>query len=213
VKLVHGWFFPLEDEFMCSQLPPDGGYQRAHLDAALRHVKAWRVAIDGGAHVGTWARPMAKRFGEVLAFEPSPDTFECLAKNLHGISNVTLFNAALGKEPGAVTMTLDGFERAVEIKNTGARFVKEGGTVPRLTIDSLELQALDFLKMDIEGGEVDALFGARETLRKFKPTVLFEDKWHWKRYGYNRRAPHDLLTSLGAVHLERVAMDEIWGWA
>jgi len=81
-----------------------------------------------------------------------------------------------------------------------------------VALDSLELQSLDFFKLDVEGGEVEALMGARETLLRHRPIVLFEDKGFWKRYGYTRRAPQEFLVSIGAHHLERAAMDEIWGW-
>lgn len=212
MKMVNGWAFPDEDEFMAQQMQADGKYQREHLDAALRYVRGDRLAIDGGAHVGTWTVPMALQFATVHSFEPSPDTYQALAHNASHLTNVVLHHQALGKEPGKITMCLDNFEEAIRIKNTGARFVKEGGEVERITIDSLDLPALDFLKLDVEGGEVDALAGALQTLKRFKPVVLFEDKWHWKRYGYERKAPHALLTALGAKHLERVSMDEIWGW-
>jgi len=212
MKMVKGWAWPDADEFMVKEMQDDGSYQREQLNAALRWCKGDRLAIDGGAHVGTWTMPMSFQFARVLAFEPSPDTYEALCHNVSTARNVETRNQALGKEPGFVTMCLDGFEKAIEIKNTGARFVKEGGTVERITIDSLGLEDLDFLKLDIEGAEVDALEGARKTLIRFKPTVLFEDKWHWKRYGYERKAPHLLLASLGAKPIQRVSMDEIWGW-
>lgn len=212
MKIIKGWAFPDEDEFMHSQMADDGSYQVSHLLAAVKHCKGRDVVVDGGAHIGTWANILAGMFGKVVAFEPSPDTFECLKFNLVRSENIEFRHQALGKEPGRVRMTLEGFDKAIKLKNTGARFTAEGGDVERITLDSLDLPALDFLKLDIEGGEVDALLGARETLLKYKPVVLFEDKFLWKRYGYHRRAPHEVLESLGAVHLERVSMDEIWGW-
>lgn len=215
MKVEKGWAWPDADEFMVQQMPDDGGYQGGQLAAAMRYVKAWDLAVDGGAHVGTWTFTMASKFKRVVSFEPSPDTFEALWHNmreLHPALNAELRNQALGKSHGHVTMTLDGFEQAIEMKNTGGRFAKEGGEIERITLDSLDLPALDFLKLDVEGGEVDAILGARDTLVKFKPVVLFEDKYHWMRYGYSKKAPHELLTSLGARHLHREVMDEIWGW-
>jgi len=213
MKLINGWVFPDADRFMVQELREDGTYQKEHLDAALKFVVGDRLAIDGGAHVGTWSVRMAPQFATVLAFEPSEDTYECLVRNTSRVVNVEARNQALGKEPGHVTMTLEGLDREIANRNTGARYAKSGGTVELITIDGLNLPALDFLKLDIEGGEVDALKGATATLRKYRPVVLFEDKWHWKRYGYDRKAPHEFLASLGAQHLQRVSMDEIWGWA
>lgn len=223
MKFTKGWAFPDVDEFMSANLPDDGRYQGDHLDAALRHVRGWATAVDGGAHIGTWSVPMSNKFSLVVAFEPSVDTFECLVHNLRerAAKNVDARNQALGAAPGKISMTIEGYERGIRATadalktaatNTGARFTVPGGTIDRVMLDSLELQSLDFFKLDVEGGEVEALMGARETLLRHRPIVLFEDKGFWKRYGYKRHAPQEFLVSIGAHHLERVAMDEIWGW-
>lgn len=212
MKMVNGWAFPDEDEFMVQEMAPDGTYQLSHLMGALAFCKKFDVVVDGGAHIGTWSKVLAKHFKHVIAFEPSPDTFECLMHNLVDVPNVTMLNNALGKRAGKVTMTLEGFQKAIDLKNTGARFTKEGGEIERITLDSLNLSCLDFLKLDIEGGEVDALLGARVTLLRHKPVVLFEDKGLWKRYGYIRDEPQRILTKLGARKITRLSMDEVWGW-
>lgn len=212
MKIVNGWAFPDEDEFMAAEMKADGRYQFSHLTGSVQFCQNKAVAIDGGAHIGTWSKVLAGMFEQVISFEPSRDTFECLAYNLSGIDNIDMRNQALGKEPGRIKMTLEGFQKAIDLKNTGARFTRDGGDIERITIDSLNLPVLDYLKLDIEGGEVDALLGARETLKRCKPIVLFEDKNLWKRYGYGRNKPHEILTKLGAKKLVRLSMDEVWGW-
>ena len=217
MKIINGWAFPDADFFMVSQMANDGTYQKSHLDAAMRWVKKrgpMKLAIDGGAHVGAWSKFMAQDFEVLYSFEPSHDTFEALTYNMRGVTNVHLRNQAIGAAPGLIHMTLGDIMKNIEAKNTGARFIEEGegSDIERITIDSLELPALDFLKMDIEGSEPNALAGARETLIKYKPIVLFEDKNFWMRFGFSKRAPHEFLESIGAHHLERTQMDEIWGW-
>jgi FkbM family methyltransferase len=214
---ARGWFFADGDRFMAQELDAGGGYQRAHLEAALKIAKtrrACRVAIDGGAHVGTWSVPLAKQFERVVAFEPSADTYEALMANLakRQATNVEARQLALGAAPGRVAMTLEGDDRAKRTGNLGARYVTKGDAVKVIALDSLELEDVDFLKLDVEGSEVDALTGAEQTLRRCRPIVLFEDKGLWARYGYARQAPHMLLGALGMVPLQRVMMDEIWGW-
>lgn len=213
MKIVNGLAFPDEDEYLVSKVSPEGHYQRANLDAAMRFVRGRTLAVDGGASVGTWTLPMSKWFDRVVCFEPAADTFECLVYNLRGVSNVELHEQALGKKLGMVSMTLEGHRKAIALKNTAARFVKAGGTIPCMRLDGLRLPALDFLKLDVEGSEVDALLGAEKTVRKFKPVVLFEDKGQWSRFGYERRAPHKLLSSWGMkCFVERIGTDSIWGW-
>lgn len=212
MKVVNGVAFPDADEFMVQELAPTGTYQLAHLDAALKHVRNFSGAIDGGAHVGTWSRVMAGRFASVLAFEPSPDTFECLQWNLAeaGLTNVHAVNAALGSQPGFVAMALDAPNEAR--KNTGARFVRPGGSIPVVTIDSLGLADVGFIKLDVEGSEPAALEGASKTLATFKPIVLFENKRLWTRHhGRPKDAVVRILQRHGYRLVDKVSCDEIWG--
>ena len=77
------------------------------------------------------------------------------------------------------------------------RIVGEGD-IPAMPIDALELTELDFIKLDLEGYEARALHGARETLSRLKPYVLFEDKEHKAGLYGDPQGAHELLKSLGA---------------
>lgn len=213
MKTIHGWAFPDEDEFMAKELAADGTYQRAHLDAALGQVTDFSLAIDGGAHVGSWSRLLSARFTRVIAIEPSPDTYECLVANMaaFGCANVECLQAALGREAGRVAMAPLA-PRAAALKNTGARFVGIGTTIPRITIDSLAVPTCGFLKLDIEGSEPWALDGAAETLRRCQPIVLYENKRFWQiHYGLPLEAPVQRLTAAHYVYRLRAGTDVIWG--
>lgn len=211
MKIVKGLAMPAWDEFMVHIVPDDGRYQHENLEAAVAYCARRRTVIDGGAHVGMWSRTFAGLFDRVIAFEPSPDTFQCLLYNVEA-PNVELRNQALGAKPGKIHMTLEGFEGTPREKNSGARYVANGGDIERVTVDSLHLDDLDLLKMDIEGSEVEALRGARKTLLRCRPVVLFESKSEWVRRGFQEDAPHRFLTKLGAVKFDKVGVDEIWGW-
>jgi FkbM family methyltransferase len=212
MQLVRGWAFPSSDRFMVGEMAMDGTYQLSHLEAALQHVTSFGTAIDGGAHIGTWSRIMAGRFEKVIAIEPSPDTFECLEHNMGvaGCTNVERRQVALGEAPGVVTMRLDAPNEARA--NTGARFAAPGGEIPVITIDSLNLSDLGFLKLDIEGSEPAALRGAKATLARCQPIVLFENKWLWTRhFGLPKNAVRDFLTAVGYHQLGQISCDQIWG--
>ncbi len=212
MKIVHGFAFPDADRQMANELTADGGYQATHLAAALTYVTDWSVAIDGGAHVGTWTRILSRRFARVLAVEPSADTFEALLTNLQhfACTNVDAVQAALGAAAGVVSMQVD--SRAAALGNTGARYVEAGGAIPLRTIDSLDLPTLGFLKLDVEGSEYAALQGALATLTRCHPVVLYENKYLWKRYGVPRDGPATLLTRAGYHVRTTVSKDEIWTW-
>ncbi len=211
MKTIHGWAFPDVDQFMAAEMKADGSYQGGHLTAALQHVIDFSCAVDAGAHVGTWSRPLSARFIRVLAFEPSPDTFEALSANMDafGCGNVELHHRALGATSGFVSMApLE--PRAEAMKNTGARFVQDGADIPRVTIDSFNLPTLGFLKIDVEGSEPLVLEGARDTLARCKPIVLFEHKGFCRRFGYGPDAPIQILTRAGYELAEIAGKDQIW---
>lgn len=214
MKVVNGLAFPDADRFMVAETSAQGTYQLSHLEAALRHVTRFDgTAVDGGAHVGTWSTVLSRRFRHVVAFEPSVDTFECLDYNLlqAGCANVDRYQAALGSAPGRVALMLDPVNEARA--NTGARHIvrEHVGTVTVLTLDSLELSDVAFIKLDVEGSELVALMGAAETLDRCRPVVLFEDKGLGKRYyGERRDAIPQWLTSRGYVRVDRISCDEIW---
>lgn len=215
MKYAHGWAFPDEDVFMMAELKADGTYQAANLHAALRYVTDWSLAVDGGAHVGAWTKPMAAKFARVIAVEPASDTYEALTANLaaFGCGNVDARHIAIGDKAREVRLVLDG--RGATMRNTGARHiekhVRKGGEVVKCEpIDEWELPTLGFLKLDIEGGEPDAIAGARATIRRCHPVVLFENKGLCVRLGHSRNAVQRLLTELGYRHVESVSCDEIW---
>ena len=59
-----------------------GNGQQAQRDNSLKYVKKWRTAIDVGANVGEWTRPLSKRFDKVVCFEPNPNFRQCFEKNI-----------------------------------------------------------------------------------------------------------------------------------
>lgn len=212
--MVNGWAFPECDEFMVHELKDDLTYQASHLRIGLQYVTDFSRGIDGGAHTGTWARLMSQAFEQVIAVEPSADTLEALTVNMRQFNcyNVDIRHVALGEKPGRISMVLDG--RGLKLKNTGARHTAPGGDVAVETIDSWHLPSLGFLKLDVEGSEFVALKGAKETLTRCHPIVLFEDKnLGTKHFGEPKRAVHEFLGSLGYKELARASMDAIFGWS
>ena len=142
------------------------------------------VALDCGANIGIfsmeWARSM-EGFGSVIAFEPQERLYYALAGNiaLNNLFNVRALNKAVGASCGIIEVPDVDFSRPSQVG--GVSLLPDrvtGPTMPveLLTIDSLNLPRLDFLKLDIEGMELDALEGARATIDRSKPFILAE--WH-----------------------------------
>lgn len=151
------------------------------------------VAVDAGANVGVhtieWARHMTE-WGNVLAFEAQEPVFYALAGNL-AINNCWNARArwcALGERDGAIEVPEPDYRRpgsfgSLELRQRGeTEFIGQKVSyegqdcvpTPMVTIDGYGLGRLDFLKIDVEGMELEVLRGARATLERHRPIVLAE---------------------------------------
>lgn len=80
----------------------------------------------------------------------------------------TLHNVAAGREPGTISMSPPGGG------NYGAVFTQPGDSIPVITIDSLCLPEVNYMKIDVEGDELDVLAGAMNTIYRCKPVICIE---------------------------------------
>ncbi len=138
-----------------------------------------RVALDIGANNGVTTSILSKLFREVHAFEPHPLMADDLSKA--ALNNVTVHPLAASSGAGeaelvipiasGVTMTgwgsltgslLAQFEHFQRIK------------VATASIDSFNLADVDYIKIDVEGHELDVLKGAQDTLRRCHPWLVVE---------------------------------------
>ena len=208
MKLAGDYWVPDVEELQLDALTA-GGWQLERLEKALKYVKEWRIAIDVGAHVGSWTRVLAERFKEVWAFEPAPDTFACLRKNVTA-PNVELSQLALGDSCKRIGMLDD--ERFGS-RNTGGRHLSGDGDVGMITLDQLNIFPVDFIKLDVEGFEPMVIEGARETLTRWKPVIIVEDKARMaRRYGYAPGLARQMLEMLGATEVNHIGDDHIFLW-
>jgi len=214
MKLLGGNWFPDHEVHMGewmkapkNKIVVDGcqTYQHRKQVAALGYVKRWRIAVDVGAHVGLWSRHMAKRFGHVHAFEPVADHRACFVRNV-AAANVTLYDVALGAEPGRVSMW-------TEQGSSGNTQVRGDGEIEMRTLDSYGLEEVDFLKIDCEGYELFVLQGAVQTLQRCHPTICVEQKPRvLGNFGFKSPEAVAFLEGLGAVVRQHYSGDYMMGW-
>ncbi|EGD04341.1 FkbM family methyltransferase, partial [Burkholderia sp. TJI49] len=143
------------------------------------------IAVDGGANAGLVCVPIAHRLrergGRVYAFEPQRTLFHALGGTvaLNQLDNLHLRNMGLASHNGTMTVPEIDYGQAADfgavslVDGHGA----DGSPTPVVALDSLGLPRLDFLKLDIEGMEIDALRGARRLIETHLPWCWIE---YWK---------------------------------
>lgn len=173
--------------------------------AGLEFVKEWDCAIDGGAHVGSWTRYLARGFNQVYAFEPQVDNYQCLSANTNGLANVEARRTALGDRWRAFV----GLEPGT---NTGGWHIKEGQGVSMMPLDEfgpLTKRKVGYLKLDVEGYEYYALVGAKSLVERCNPVIQVEQKGHEKKY-YDSPDARSLLNSWGYKEVAKSGRDVIF---
>lgn len=137
------------------------------LGIVLPHIDEGAWVVDAGAFIGDHTAAYIKKAGpngKVFAFEPNPAAYSCLC---HNCPEAVTFNRGLSDREATVSYSPD--------QNAGAGHVEfDSGDIKLMTLDSLNLRRCDFLKIDIEGCEHEALIGARETIARCRPIMWIE---------------------------------------
>jgi FkbM family methyltransferase len=141
-----------------------------HREMILGRVKNFGVCVQAGGNLGLYPKLLSQRFSTVYTFEPDIINFYCLSKNVTS-DNVIKINAALGNSNELVSVDV------LSTDNLGMNKISKSGsspTIPMFKIDQLNLQSCDLIWLDIEQSEKEAIFGAEETIKKFRPLVAIE---------------------------------------
>jgi len=185
-----------------------GTYQIKKLRAAISHCKNFRTALDVGAHCGMWSMQLQKKFQHVHAFEPVAAHRECFLRNVpnaevDAMQSVTLHPFALGAHEGRVSIL-------TEPTSSGDSRVGGIGDIPMVTLDSLNLQDIDFIKIDCEGYELYVLNGAVDLIHRWHPVIIVEQKpKHAQVYGLRETQAVEWLGERGYRLAREMAGDFI----
>jgi FkbM family methyltransferase len=156
-------------------------YYESLLEFGYKFLSEGDTVIDGGANQGIFTCAFGVfvgSTGRVFAFEPQSYATSCIRMNceLNGLENVEIFEGALSRTSGEGFLdTSRGPVAASIVRDFGSRC---GVPVKTYAIDELRAQnrmpAVNFCKLDIEGAELDALIGARETIEQDAPGICLE---------------------------------------
>lgn len=211
----YGWQFPdFETHFpkmlkksVDKGLPPE--YQIAVRQRSIELCAKRGTALDIGANVGLWGRDLVDNFAKVIAFEPVAVFRECLEKNVIG-DNFFISPVALGDQDTVATMI-------ITEGNSGHSHLDPNtigsGDVTVVKLDNLKIDNVDYIKIDCEGYEYRVLQGAEQTVKRWRPIIVVEQKPH-DAYSkdYGQFAAIALLESWGMIKLDQIRDDWIMGW-
>jgi len=157
-----------------------------HLDREMYFIGKFtnkrRIAIDVGANIGMYTVYLAKLFNTIYSFEPIPALANDLAASK--IKNNFVYNVGLAEENSKRELKIPYNNITREALYAWAYFNSEH--IERLflkgesiivdcrTLDSYCFSDVDFIKIDVEGYELNILIGAKDTINKYKPILLIE---------------------------------------
>ncbi len=125
------------------------------------------VFVDCGAYNGAvvikFLKLVGNKYRQIYAIEPDPKNFDILKKNVTSLPKIKTIKAALSKKSSRENF-YSGFNLASRLDPAGNSKVKT------FTLDKLNIPAT-YIKMHLEGGELEALMGSEKTIKKFRPIL------------------------------------------
>lgn len=178
----HGLEFELvPGEYVDRHIYVEGIFERRFLDGLYAYFTRWPgdVMLDVGCNIGNHSCFLADRFRAVYAFDPNPIVTARMQANVarNRIGNVTIRTVGLGDAPSTLHLKVN------RGGNLGASFLtdtpdEDTQAVPIVVGDDAVRDAVqgkvDLLKIDVEGHELAAFTGLRQTIARHRPIVAFE---------------------------------------
>jgi len=139
-------------------------------EQAFPYIKNFRTYIDIGACEGHTTNPFLQDFKKIISFEPNPEIFHFISDKAEkynvGLGDVEtdmilyLPNGRENPAHGSLVRYDYGIEFSVKIKK----------------LDDYDFKDVDFIKIDVEHFEMQVCIGGIETIKKYMPTIYFENK-------------------------------------
>jgi len=165
-----------------------GDYEAYLKKIFKRLIKPNNVILDIGANIGfhtLYFAELTGTNGKVIAFEPIPHNFAALENNisLNNFPQIVMINKALGntnsqmnihineqaQNPGAFNLFEDGVKNTIIECTKGDDYLQENN-----------IKKVDFIKIDVEGFELEVLKGLAETIKLFNPIIIFEYDYNYQ---------------------------------
>lgn len=172
------------------------------IDVAVKHCRKTAVAVQAGGYIGMWPLRLAKTFSLVHTFEPMDENFWALTSNIQCTPGIVAHQNLLAAVDGAeVTFAIrKGWGSRIAEHDPNAENYEKRTTT---TIDALNLPCCDAIFLDIEGAELLALEGAKETVKQFRPVITLEG-WNSNVDVYRKVMERIDYEFVGKVHMDMI---------
>ena len=176
------------DEVDALCLSINGIHEKIITNLIKKEIHSGDVVLDIGAHIGYYTLQFANLVGptgKVYAFEPEPKNFELLKKNvqINKHDNVVLIQKIVSDKDGIVEFFISKFDSIGNklFKSNGEHETKEYAIkIESTTLDEYfkdSKEKIDFIKMDIQGGEGKATLGMKNLLKENKNLKIVQEWW------------------------------------
>ena len=203
IEYVNGYWVPANDIHIESWKSGQPFTQNKGLEKFKEYLERkdlhFKTVLDVGAWCGTWAKMMSEHCHKIVAFEPDPTHYECLTKNVG--MDVETHQLAVGSESKLISLNSD--------RHTQSKRVVGTGDIPMITLDSLQIEDADLIKIDVEGLEMQVLEGAKQTLNKAQ-FIMIELNNNSKKYGSSNGHIEEYLDSIGWKELMNHWPDKVF---
>ena len=189
MQKIREYYVPDNDFHFIQYLKQFDHYQEAQRNRALSYVQNWDLALDIGANIGLWAKDLSNFFNKLICFEPNPYCVEYLKKNIN-IKNSEINSCALGSTEEEKNLFLHPTNSGASsfVNNTKVGYDNQSravfGEFPKETkkayveikkLDSFNIKKIDFIKIDVQGFELEVLKGSTNTLLNNSPILCIEE--------------------------------------
>lgn len=190
-------------DFIGHQINLKGIYERQELITTFNYLDAHGYiqgyAADVGANIGNHSLFFRKYYPKVFSFEPNLRTFKVLTLNAELVDNIQCFNVGLSDSERAAYLNINS-------TNVGGSHLSSDDAYRSQTQQEIQLKTLDgctsefggklgLVKIDVEGHELSVLRGARDTLLRDKPVILFEQQV--ENFHNGKSLVYEYLKSIG----------------
>lgn len=167
------------DYYMGSCISEYGEYCDDEIDLMSKFIKKNDVVLDIGANIGLMTIPFSKMVGEngtVISFEPQQEMFNILCGNvaINNLNNVSTHNIGLGNSTEPLFLPKIDYKKqnnfgGISLTNKGEIKIKQK------RLDDFNFEKVNFLKIDVEGMELNVLNGSTNTIKNHRPFLYIEN--------------------------------------